>query len=111
MSVVCGSPKNGFAHYGHCRRPASKRKLLVSRGSEVDSFHDSAPIRKWLGSSIRVPFASFAVHKLVVRALSYSDNGMGDALALAQLNFALRVVGSANLGLAYVAALFIASAA
>ena len=28
----------------------------------------------WFGGSMRVPFASFATHKLIVRALSYSEN-------------------------------------
>ena len=37
---------------------------------------DAAFIESSLGGSMRVPFASFATHKLVVRVLSYSENGM-----------------------------------
>jgi hypothetical protein len=60
---------------------------------------------------MRVPFASSATYKLMVRVRSYSENGRGGGIALARLNSALRVTGSAYLRLAHVVGLLIATAA
>src|SRR6266404_64480 len=76
-----------------------------------------SPVRKRtipshrIRGSMRVPFASFATHKRMVRALPYSDNECGGGIALARLTCALRVVGSAYLRLVCLARLLIAATA
>src|ERR1700675_4622173 len=81
-------------------------KCPVSRGFSGNSTcPSSAFVGVWFGGSMRVPFASFATHKLMARALSHSENECGGGIVLARPNCALRVAGSGYLRLPHVAGL------
>jgi len=60
---------------------------------------------------MRVPFAPFAIDKVMVRVLRDPENGCGGGIDLARLNRTWRVAGSACLWRAYVEGLFTATAA
>src|SRR6202022_3436799 len=82
-------------------------------GRHSQCFHDnslcpaSAFVGSWFAGSMRVPFASFATHKLMAQALSSRKMQCGGDIALAQRNCALWVAGIAYLRLASVAGLLI----